>query len=74
MKFLQIMGRSGYSSYFSFEFSEHESFGIGDQVWSNGHEVEVAEWLDDDALEELLDMVSNKTSFKGALRRLEIIK
>lgn len=68
------MGRCGDSSYYSFEFSEHESFGIGDQVWSNGHEVEVAEWLDEDALEELLDMVDNKTSFKGALRRMEILQ
>lgn len=75
MKFLQIMGRSGNSSYISFEFSDHDagSVCVGDQIWSNGHEIEISEWVDGEDLRELIDQVENKQSFSGALRRMELI-
>lgn len=73
MKFLQIINLNDYSGFITFEFSEHMAFGIGDQVWSNGHEVDIYDAADSDVIEELISMVENKQAFKGALRRLEII-
>ncbi|AUS01907.1 hypothetical protein NVP2044O_43 [Vibrio phage 2.044.O._10N.261.51.B8] len=71
MKFLQVMGRTNDSSYISFEFSEHEASNVncGDQIWSNGHEIEIADWVESENLDELLSQVENLRVFRGALLR-----
>ena len=73
MKFLQVLGFAG--SFARFEFEPHDAGDAvcGDQIWSNGHEIEIADYVDEECLNELINMVSNKTAFKGALRRMEII-
>lgn len=76
MKFLQALGRVDDSSFFSFEFEHHESYEvcIGDSIWSDGHYIEIAEYVDEDDLAELINMVQNRTAFKGALRRVGLLK
>ena len=76
MKFLQILGKVGYSSFYSFEFEGHNPNDVfcGDQIWSNGHEVEIADYADKENLNYLISMVKNKKSFRGALRRVGIYK
>jgi hypothetical protein len=75
MKFLQIMGKVENSSFTSFEFEEHIAYEVncGDQIWSNGQEIQIADYTERDNLEELISMVDNRQSFKGALRRLDFI-
>ena len=72
MKFLQIMGAVENSSFTSFEFDCHSTDNIncGDSIWSNGHEVEIADYVEPDDLRFLISQVSNKMAFKGALRSL----
>ena len=67
------MGRVGNSSYIGFEFSDHDAdvINLGDQIWSNGHEVEIEENIDAEDLDEIINTVSNKQAFKCALRRME---
>lgn len=75
MKFLQVMGRSGESGFVSFEFEDHSTDNVncGDQIWSDGHEVEIADYVDGDNLDYLISLVENKQAFKGALRRMGFI-
>ena len=75
MKFLQILGNDDCSSFTSFEFEDHEVYivNVGDQIWSNGHEIQIADYVDACELDTLIEQVSNKTAFKGALRRLGFI-
>lgn len=75
MKFLQIMGRLDCSSFIEFEFDYHQADEVieGDQIWSNGHCIQIAEYVDKNLLDELIDKVSNKQSFKGALIRMELM-
>jgi hypothetical protein len=72
MKFLQIMGRVWSSSYTKFEFSDHNAdlVCIGDSIWSNGHELEIADYVESDDLRDLISQVDNKQAFSGALRRM----
>ena len=74
MKFLQIMGRCGNGSFYSFEFEDHNTDNVccGDQIWSDGHEVEIADYADKENLDYLISMVENRLAFKGALRRVGI--
>ena len=71
MKFLKIIGYIDGSSFTRFEFETHNTDNVncGDQIWSNGHQVEIADYVDRDNLEYLISLVSNRTAFKGALRR-----
>lgn len=71
MKFEQVMGRVGDSSYISFEFDYHNTDNVncGDQIYSNGHEIEIADWVDSENLQYLLSLVDNKRAFRGALIR-----
>ena len=73
MKFLKIISNS--SNFAEFEFSQHEAYKVnfGDQIWSDGNRVEVYEWADIEAINDLILLVENKTAFRGALRRLDII-
>ena len=73
MKFLQIMGSVNNSSFTSFEFSYHEADDVivGDQIWSNGHEIEIADYIDSEHLKYLISITKNGRAFKGALRRME---
>ena len=74
MKFLRIIERTG--SYISFELSEHAPslVNLGDQIWSDGREVAIYDCIDESDLTDLLEQVENKTAFKGALRRMEVLK
>ncbi len=71
MKFEQVMGRVGDSSYISFEFNHHNTDNVncGDQIYSNGQEIEIADWVDIENLEYLLSLVDNNRAFRGALIR-----
>lgn len=73
MKFLQVMGRVENSSFISFEFEDHNTDNVncGDQIWSNGHEVEIADYIDSENLEYLLSLVENNRAFRGALLRCD---
>ncbi len=73
MKFLQAMGRVENSSFIIFEFGEHNTDNVncGDQIWSNGHEVEIADYVDSENLEYLMSLVENKRAFRGALLRCD---
>ena len=73
MKFLKIISNS--SNFAEFEFSQHEArkVNFGDQIWSDGNRVEVYEWANIEAINDLILLVENKTAFRGALRRLDII-
>ena len=74
MRFLQIMGRVGDSSFTSFEFNDHSTDNVncGDSIWSNGHEVEIADYVEEEDLNHLISLVENKQAFKGALRRMDL--
>lgn len=67
MKYISKQGEVG--SYHVFLFTEHDSrdVNIGDQVWSNGSAVEIAEFCDSDILEDLISMVENQIEFMRAL-------
>ena len=73
MKFIQIMGNVDNSSFTSFEFSYHSTDNVncGDSIWSNGHEVEIADYVEKEDLNFLISQVENKMAFKGALRRMD---
>ena len=70
MKFESIVGRTG--SYIVFQFEEHNTDNVncGDQIWSDGFNVEISEDIDQEDLDFFVSLVNNKTSFKGALRRV----
>lgn len=72
MKFLEIMGYVDNSSYIRFKFSLHDRDDVclGDKLWSDGQNVEVSDFIDDDDLEYLLSFVENKRAFRGALMRM----
>lgn len=69
------MGRVGDSSFISFEFEDHntDNVNFGDQIWSNGHEVEVADYADEENINYLVSLVKNKQAFKGALLRMDLL-
>ncbi|MCP4282106.1 MAG: hypothetical protein GY776_19185 [Alteromonas sp.] len=75
MKFLQIKGRCGESSFTAFEFTYHAAHEVifGDQIWSDTHEVEIADYVSEEGLTFLISQVENKTAFKGALRRVGLL-
>lgn len=68
MKFLMITGHVG-DSYISFKFTPHNSREVccGDQVWSDGENVEIYEDIDNEVLADLMSTVDNKRAFRGAL-------
>ncbi len=76
MKFLQIKGRCSESSFTAFEFTHHAAHEVifGDQIWSNGHEVEIYDYVSEEGLAYLISQTENKTAFKGALRRVGLLK
>ena len=70
MKFKNIIRRTG--SHLVFQFEEHNTDNVncGDQIWSDGFTVEISEDIGMEDLDFLISLVDNKTSFKGALRRV----
>lgn len=70
MKFIKIIREN--FGWTSFQMSEHNSHMVncGNQIWSNGSTVEVAEYCDSEGLQELIDQVENKQAFRGALLRM----
>ncbi len=76
MRFIRIKGRCGESSFTAFEFTQHAAHEVifGDQIWSNTHEVEIADYVSEEGLAYLISQVENKTAFKGALRRVGLLK
>ncbi len=76
MRFIRIKGRCGESSFTAFEFTRHAAHEVhfGDQIWSNGHEVEIHDDVSEEGLAYLISQVENKTAFKGALRRVGLLK
>jgi hypothetical protein len=73
MKFVSIVGSQG--SYINFLFTEHNPYEVcvGDQIWSNGQEVDIYEGVDVDVLHDLIGMVDNRHSFISALSRVGVI-
>ena len=73
MKFKGIEKRVGSFVVFNFEKHSTDNVNCGDQIWSDGEIVEIADYVDRENLDYLINMVENKTAFKGALRRVELI-
>ena len=67
--FLQSMGRCGSSSFFSYEFERHSEDNVNclDEIHTNGHEIEIADYTKQENLDYLVSMVKNKGEFKRAL-------
>ncbi len=74
MKFESILERD--SGWVVFKFTKHDAVDVccGDQIWSNGQEVQIYDGADKDVIYELINQVENKTAFKGALRRMELLR
>ncbi len=75
MKFLQALGSIEGTSYYTFMFEQHDLTLVccGDSIWSDGTQVQIAEWVDEDDLQDLIEQVDNSKAFKGALRRCGIL-
>lgn len=63
MQFIKKLKRDG--GYVTYLFSEHDADDliIGDQVWSNGEEVDIYEGIDTDIIYDVIGMVDNKKEF-----------
>ncbi len=72
MIFTGMTGQVGDTSYYGFTFEQHDLNDVccGDQIWSDGTSVEISEDIDSENLDYLISLVSNRTAFKGALRRV----
>lgn len=73
MKFIKKVKVNG--GYHTYSFSSHEadSFIIGDQLWSNGLEIDVYESIDDDVLWCFIESVENKRDFIAQLYKDNIL-
>ncbi len=66
------MGCIANSSFYEFEFDYHDAdmVNCGDSIWSDGQCVQIADYVEQEDLQELLSLVENRKAFKGALRRV----
>lgn len=71
MIFIKRNGLVSGTSYYSYKFEPHGSRDVcvGDQVWSDGVNVEIYEGVDVDILLDLIDIVDNKQDFIEVLKR-----
>ena len=67
--FLQSMGRCGFSSFFCYEFEWHSEDNVNclDEIYTNGHEIDIADYTKQENLDYLISIVKNKDEFKRAL-------
>lgn len=67
MKFIKKVKREG--SYHTYLFTDHDAdaFIFGDQMWSDGKEIDIVEGCDCSKLLELVDSLDNPADFKGYL-------
>lgn len=75
MKFKGVVCLSDSENCVIFAFEEHDAYlaCIGDQVWSDGQNVHIYDYAEREIIHELIDMVSNKKAFKGAVRRMGLL-
>lgn len=76
IKFISAHGYSGGSCYVQFSIAGGDSsYCIGDQIWCDEHNLEIADFIEKEALEEFFENCASKSvkAFKGALRRAGVI-
>lgn len=74
MIYIETNGRTG--SYVSFRLTPHYAYGVneGDQIWSDGENIEIYEFCDEDLLDDILHQTENKAEFSLALRKAGFFK